>query len=246
MRFAAPGALIVLLGLAVGVSPAAALSVMPVSEIAEPVTAGEETAAEPAPLPVVADREPAQPLTVLVLDVELAYAVSAWGRRAQSDIEAEARRIEAENTALEAQLTAEEQALTAERAALDPATFRQKAEAFDSRAQSIRRERAQVARDLRTRAQSDQSAFLDAALPIITALMQERHAGIVLDRRDALLAIAEVDITDDLVVRMDESVGAGSGLPELPETGAGQGVPAPDTGEVPAQSALPDAPAGTE
>lgn len=158
---------------------------------------------------------PAQ-TAVLVLDVEQAYLSSAWGKRAQTDIEAAAREIEAENTRMEDQLVGEEQALAAERDRLTPAEFRKKAEAFDTRAQDVRRERRQAAVDLGSRAQADRNEFVDAALPVIAAIMQDRSAGVVLDRRQVMAATNAVDITQDLIERMDRDVGDGGQLPELP------------------------------
>ncbi|WBU54180.1 OmpH family outer membrane protein [Paracoccus sp. SCSIO 75233] len=171
-----------------------------------------------APDPVPVDVPDETPFAVVVLDFDIAYANSAWGRHTQDDLQAEAREIEAENTRLEAQLTAEEQALTAERATLSAAEFRRKAEAFDDRAQTIRRERAQVLRDLSARAQADRNAFIEAALPVVATIMQDRRAAIVLDRSQIILTAAAVDITDELVARLDEQVGEGSGLPELEDT----------------------------
>jgi len=188
--------------------------------------------------PVNIDMPSDLPMAVLVLDVDQAYEASAWGHRAKADIEAAARQIEADNKRLEAQLTAEEQALTAERATLAPDAFRRKAEEFDARAQTIRRERAEDARDLGSRAEADRNAFLNASLPVVTTLMQEHHAAVVLDRRQTLLAITTVDITAQLVERMDETVGAGSGLP-------GPGGTAPEDAATQAQPPAPQVPAET-
>lgn len=182
--------------------------------------------------PVEIETSPDLPHAVLVLDVDQAYETSAWGRRAKVDIETAAREIEAENKRLEAQLTAEEQALTAERATLAPDAFRKKAEEFDARAQRIRRERADAVRDLGSRAEADRNAFLNAALPVVTTLMQERQAAVVLDRRQALLAVTAVDITVQLVDRMDDTVGAGSALP-------GPGTTAPEDAAASTQTTPP-------
>lgn len=154
-------------------------------------------------------------LGILVLNVDEAYAASAWGQRAQADLEAAAREIETENSRLEAQMTKEERALTEERTKLSSDKFRQKAEAFDQHAQAVRRERKQAAVDLGNRAQADRNAFLNAAVPVIAGLMEEQNAGIVLDRRQTLVAIDAVDITTELVERMDETVGDGGSLPEI-------------------------------
>ncbi|TKW67043.1 MAG: OmpH family outer membrane protein [Paracoccus denitrificans] len=172
-------------------------------------------------------------LAVLVLDVEQAYASSAWGKRAQADIETLAREIEAENLRMEDQLVAEEQALAAERASLSAADFRKKAEAFDTRAQTVRRDRRQSAVDLGSRAQADRNAFVEATLPVIAGIMQERSAGIVLDRRQVLAAVNGVDVTRELVARMDEQVGDGGQLPELPPAEDGSADDQTATGTAP-------------
>ncbi|NHF72226.1 OmpH family outer membrane protein [Paracoccus xiamenensis] len=238
----------------------------PSTPLSDTDTSPEIPAADPGPTrgegvpPVSIDMPAGLPVAVLVLDVDQAYETSAWGRRAKADIEAAAREIEAENKRLEALLTSEEQALTAERATLAPDAFRRKAEEFDARAQTVRRERAEVARDLGSRADADRNAFLNASLPVVTTLMQEHHAAVVLDRRQTLLAITSVDITAQLVERMDQEVGAGEGLPEpggsVPEDAAAQAVPpaqtAPADDQAPAtpqtdapatDAPVPDAPA---
>lgn len=214
-----------------------------------PVSEGDSRSGLPAPAvdaapppaavpPVQIETSPDLPHVVLVLDVDQAYETSAWGGRAKVDIEAAAREIEAENKRLEAQLTAEEQALTAERATLAPDAFRKKAEEFDARAQQIRRERADAVRDLGSRAEADRNAFLNAALPVVTMLMQERQAAVVLDRRQALLAVTAVDITAQLVERMDETVGAGAGLPSA-------GTTAPEDAAASTQTTPPATPEAT-
>lgn len=219
---------------------------LPAAQTAAPAAGGEGRA----PLVNAADTPAGQPVAVLVLDVDQAYETSAWGRRAKTDIEAAARQIEADNKRLEAQLTAEEQALTAERATLAPDVFRRKAEEFDARAQTIRRERAEVARDLGSRAEADRNAFLNASLPVVTTLMQEHQAAVVLDRRQTLLAITAVDITAQLVARMDETVGPGTALPgpggAAPEDAAAQAAPPEQTPKPAAPAApapAPEAPA---
>ena len=83
--------------------------------------------------------------------------------------------------------------------------------------------------------------------------MQEHQAAVVLDRRQTLLAITAVDITAQLVARMDETVGPGTALPgpggSAPEDAAAQAnppaqapAPAATTPEPPAAPA-PEAPA---
>lgn len=176
---------------------------------------------------------------VLVLDFDRAFATSEWGRTALAEMQDAAREIEAENTRLEQQLTTEERALTAERATLSPAEFRAKAEAFDARAQTIRRERAAVRVEFQTREQATRNAFIQATLPVAAEIMQELGAAVVLDRQQTLLAANRVDITESLVERMDRALGAGPGFADAEaqgETGEAE------TGNDPrAPASIPDA-----
>ncbi|MBU3031001.1 OmpH family outer membrane protein [Paracoccus marinaquae] len=147
---------------------------------------------------------------LLTVDQERLFLESAWGRRAQSALEEKGRKIAEENETLAEQLSAEEAKLTEQRATLDPAEFRKLAEAFDSRATTIRRERAQAVQDLNTAADADRTAFYQAALPIMGEMMQERGAVAVLDLRTVFVSLDAIDITSDLVRRLDDRLGDGT------------------------------------
>ncbi|MDO5657066.1 MAG: OmpH family outer membrane protein [Paracoccus sp. (in: a-proteobacteria)] len=147
---------------------------------------------------------------VLAIDPDRLFAASAWGRRAQTLLEAQAAEIAAENERLERQFTADEQALTAARDSLAPDEFRRRAEAFDVSAQSVRRERAEALRGLSERADAERAAFLDAAVPVIAQVMEEHGASVLLDRRTIFLADERIDITGELMGRIDAQLGDGA------------------------------------
>ncbi|WCR12208.1 OmpH family outer membrane protein [Paracoccus stylophorae] len=166
---------------------------------------------------------------VLTVDQERLFAESAWGQRAQRQVEAAGQKISDDNERLAAQLSAEEAQLTERRATLDAAEFRRLAEAFDARATAVRRERAQAVTDLNARADADRTAFYKAALPIMGDMMQQRGAVAVLDRRTVFVSLDAIDITPDLITRLDETLGDGADLPTAvlaPDTDTGR--PAPD------------------
>ena len=110
---------------------------------------------------------------LLTVDQDLLFVRSAWGLRAQSVTDTELQKIATENDRLATQLSEEEAQLTEQRATLDPAEFRRLAEAFDLRATQVRRERAQLLKDLDVWAEADRAAFYRAALPIMGDMMQE-------------------------------------------------------------------------
>ena len=154
---------------------------------------------------------------ILTIDQNRLYTQSAWGRRAQNQLEAEGGKIVAENERLTQLLSSEEAALTEQRATLPPDEFRSLAEAFDQRATRIRRERAQAVQALNDWADADRDAFVRAALPHMGDLMSERGAVAVLDYRMVFVSLDAIDITEALTERLDREIGDGAGAVPLPD-----------------------------
>ncbi|PRY95095.1 periplasmic chaperone for outer membrane proteins Skp [Hasllibacter halocynthiae] len=140
---------------------------------------------------------------VLVLDRERVLAESRLGSALLAEIDEEGRDLAAENTSIQEELRAEEAALTERRDAMDPDAFRAAATAFDERVQSLR-----AAQDAKTRAHLARrdavpDLFWDQALPILAGILEERGAGLLLDRGDVFLSSDDLDITDEAVARID-------------------------------------------
>lgn len=150
---------------------------------------------------------------VLTVDQEALFTGSAWGARVQAEFEETGRLIAEENERLAQQLSAEEADLTERRREMEPAEFRQLAEAFDTRATEVRRERAQAVQDLNARAEADRTAYYQAALPIMGQVMTDRGAVAVLDRRTVFVSLDVIDITAELIARIDDQLGDGSTPP---------------------------------
>lgn len=166
-------------------------------------------------IPAPAESTPVAATPLLTVDQEALFSRSAWGRRTQRVLEETGREVAAENERLATQLAAEESDLTDRRPTLDPAEFRRLAEAFDARATAIRRERAQVVEDLNDWAEADRAAFYRAALPLMGEMMQERGAVAVLDRRTVFVSLDAIDVTGELVARLDADLGDGQGIVPL-------------------------------
>lgn len=186
-------------------------STPPLSDLAAPAPPGLADDAMPSRT-IEGNGEPASgpDAPVLTVDQDRLFAESSWGLRAQRELEERGTRIAEENERLATQLSDEEARLTSQRTVLDPAEFRKLAEAFDSRATAVRRERAQAVQDLNAAADADRAAFYQAALPVMGELMQQRGAVAVLDRRTVFVSLDAIDITSDLIRRLDETIGDGS------------------------------------
>ncbi len=153
---------------------------------------------------------------ILLVDRERLFAESAYGMRITSLLEAERQRQEARTRAIEEELKAEELALTEERPKLSAEAFRARADAFDAKVEEVRRERDQAESALRGEIERAQAQFLQQVSPVLAGILQDYNALMMLDKRLALLAVREVDVTDEAIARIDAAL-AQSGGAEVPD-----------------------------
>ncbi|SFU14455.1 periplasmic chaperone for outer membrane proteins Skp [Sedimentitalea nanhaiensis] len=147
---------------------------------------------------------------ILTISSERMYADSAFGKRVAREIEAQSDVLASENRRIEERLTVEEQDLTRRRPAMEPEAFRTLADAFDTKVQDIRRTQDAKARALVQRSEEERVRFLQAARPILTELMRESGAGVVLERSSVFLSASAIDMTDIAISRLDATLGDGT------------------------------------
>ncbi|WP_175484531.1 OmpH family outer membrane protein [Palleronia marisminoris] len=151
----------------------------------------------------------AQPIGgVAVVDQERMFRQSAFGAQLLSEIDAQGDELAAENREIEATLTAEERSLTEARAELDPAEFRDRARVFDEKVRRLRAEQDAKARALADLQEDARATFVRRVSPVLSALLAEIGADVLLDRRMVLTAGTGVDITDRAIARIDETLAA--------------------------------------
>ena len=150
---------------------------------------------------------------ILTLDQDRLFAETLWGKRAEARIEAASAELAAENRRIEAELTAEEKALTEKRATMPAEDFRAAADAFDAKVTEIRRAQDAKARAIGQMQDAERQRFYAAALPVMGEVLRSRGAVVVLDSRAIFLAADVIDITDEMVARIDATLGAGEDLP---------------------------------
>ena len=173
----------------------------------------------PAGLPEVSGR-------VLILDQDRLFRESVFGKASLARETDTARQLEAENARILADLIAEEQSLTTRRATLPPAEFTALADAFDAKAERIRRAQdAKLAALVKTR-DADRAAFLAAIGPVLGELLREKGAAAILDASSVVVFSPAFEITDEATLRIDAVL---TDLPDAtvaPET-APEATPAP-------------------
>lgn len=144
---------------------------------------------------------------ILTVDRDRLFTRSRMGQRIIAALEVETQALAAENRGIEAQLADEEQVLTQRRAGMDPAAFRALAAAFDEKVVGIRAAQDEKVRELSRKREIAQQQFYQDVLPILTEIIRERGAVMVLENRIVFLAAQQVDITAEAIERIDAQAG---------------------------------------
>ncbi len=150
------------------------------------------------------------PAGILVIDRERVLVRSRQGQARLAAIREAEAGLAAENREIEARLTAEEADLARRRPDLDPDAFRAEADDFDRRVTALRRTQDAKTRALLDRRDALADGFWEEVLPVLGAIMAERGAGVILDRGSVFLTAAEVDVTSELIARLDAAAPAGA------------------------------------
>lgn len=144
---------------------------------------------------------------VLTIDRDRLLAETQAGSETIAELEREAQTLAAENNEIENALIAEERALTERRATLPPEEFRMLADAFDQRVQQLRAEQDEKARQLNRQRDEAPTQFFNEVAPILSEIVREKGAVVVIDLRQVFLSVRGIDITDEAIERINEQFG---------------------------------------
>jgi Skp family chaperone for outer membrane proteins len=155
--------------------------------------------------------------SIITVDVDSLFTQSQFGRRIGQLYTEGREALALENRRIAGALRDEELTLAQQRPDMEPDVFLAEAEAFDDKAQGIRRAQDAKERDLEETLTNGRDQFLEAARPILGQLMVDRGAFAILDRRSVLLSLGSIDVTEAALERIDAAMGDGSQLvPAVP------------------------------
>lgn len=140
---------------------------------------------------------------VIVVDLERALRDSRAASALREEEVRARRALRAKLDAIQAALEAEEAEMVILRETLAKEAFDDRVRSFDQRVRAARRGAQEEAAALQARFATAQSALQAATVPLIEALMHERGAVLVIDRRTALGVAPGLDATDALIARLD-------------------------------------------
>lgn len=169
------------------------------------------------------------PSPILTVDQEALFNNSALAETISAEIEKRGEALAAENREIEARLVAEELDLTEKRPTMDPGEFRELADAFDEKVQKLRTEQDTKTRELQRMREQERQSFLRRISPILSEIVRERGAVVVLDRRAVFLSADTIDITQDAIARINAAFEGDAGPGEPPAPAPETPAPAPGT-----------------
>jgi Skp family chaperone for outer membrane proteins len=150
---------------------------------------------------------------ILTLDQDRFFLESDFGRAVLDRERTATAELEQENKRIEADLVAEEQALTEQRKTLSPEEFAAKADAFDAKVERIRAEQDAKAEALTEGRDKDRQAFLQAAVPVLGALLGEKRATAIFDKSQVIVALSAIDITDEAIAKVNAALATPTDAP---------------------------------
>ncbi len=151
------------------------------------------------------------PPVVIIVDMDRVIGNSAAGKQAQAELKTRNDAIQARVASLRTQFGTEEETLAKSQPAqgAPPATvtaWQTKARDYQQRRQTAEQDLQKRGNDFQLSRQYVLKQITDATNPIITAVMRERGATIVLAEGATLQHAAAIDVTSDVIARLDKAL----------------------------------------
>ena len=159
----------------------------------------------------VASAQAVAPATIILVDMDAVINTSAAGKAAATELKTKADALQARVASLQTQFGSEQATLqkSAPAPAAAPAVvtaFQAKVRDFQTRQQTAEADLNSRQRDFQASRQYVIKQLNDGAQPIISTIMRERGASIVLAEGATLQHTSALDVTPDVIARLDKSL----------------------------------------
>jgi Skp family chaperone for outer membrane proteins len=185
------------------------LSIAAVLTLAAPFAdAQQQPASQPAPAAPAAAQQKAPAAVILVVDMERVVVQSAAGKQAQAEIQTKMNALQTRANALQGQLKTEADAIQAGQAnqSLAGPALETRVKAFGDRQQAAQREVGQAENEIQRSRQFVLKQISDAVNPILTVVMREKGANLALPVGATLQHGASLDVTAEIISRLDKAL----------------------------------------
>ena len=160
--------------------------------------------------PVAVQAQTLPPAVIIIVNMDQVFNASAAGKQAQAELKSKVDAMQARANTLRTQFGAEEEALAKSQPAPTNTAARPAWEAkvrdFQSRQQTAQTELSNREKEFQASRSYVLKQITDASNPIISTLMRERGASIAMPEGATLQHAASIDVTNDLVARLDKAL----------------------------------------
>ena len=148
------------------------------------------------------------PPVIVIVDMERIVNESAAGKQAGTEIQTKVTGLQSRGQTLQNQLKTEADAIQAGQAnkTLAGPALDQRVQAFGQKQQQAQQEIGRLEQDIQRSRQYVIKQITDAANPIITTVMREKGANIALAEGATLQHSASLDVTTDVISRLNTSL----------------------------------------
>ncbi|MFN3592000.1 MAG: OmpH family outer membrane protein [Thermaurantiacus sp.] len=158
--------------------------------------------------PVAVHAQALSPAVIVVVDLDRVVNESAAGKAATTELQGRITALQTRANTLQTQLQAEANAIQQGQAnnSLTGPQLEARAKAFGERQQAAQQELARSENDIQRARNFVLQQINDAAQPIITQIMRERGAQIALAEGATLQHSQGLNITNDVIARVNQSL----------------------------------------
>ena len=156
-------------------------------------------------------QEVSQPRSaILTIDQDALFNRTMFGKAMIAAAEQEAAAIKEESRGIDAALEAEERSLTDRREGMPLEEFRALADAFDNKVEALRTAQDAKSAAFIAKRENAQQQFFQTVAPMIGDYMVEQGASAIVSQAAIVVSLGAIDITDEVIARIDEKLGDGS------------------------------------
>jgi Skp family chaperone for outer membrane proteins len=159
-------------------------------------------------LPATVLAQAAAPATIIVVDIERVVSQSAAGKAAMGEIQGKVTALQTRANALQGQLKTEADAIQAGQAnkSLAGPALDTRVKAFGQKQQSAQQEVGRLENEIQRSRQFVLQQISDGVGPVVSQIMKERGANIALPKGATLQHAASLDVTAEVITRLDKSL----------------------------------------
>lgn len=157
------------------------------------------------------------PAVVLIVNTDAVFAQSKVGQSIRSQFEEQAKQLRAEGQKMDSSLQADEKKLSEERALLSQDDLKKKVQDLQRRAAEFQQSMQQKSQALQLGLQRANAKVEAALRPIFADVLKEKGGTVLLDQSVVLAGGADLDISAEVLKRLNERMTTVEVKPVTPE-----------------------------